>query len=112
MGEAGHEGKGSDAGTLRAAVKNVDLAKAAETSGIPVDTIKRIAHDFAGAKSALALAGGVATIGPQATDALIAVNLLNQAVGAVGKTMRFGAHSALVYTSPSPHIATFHQSLS
>jgi molybdopterin-containing oxidoreductase family iron-sulfur binding subunit len=98
--EAGHEGKGGDAGALRAAVKNVDLAKVAEASGIPVDTMKRIAHDFAGAKSGLALAGGVATIGPQATDALIAVNLLNQAVGAVGKTMRFGADSALGKASP------------
>src|SRR5215471_2427173 len=98
--ETGHEGKGGEVGALRAAVKNVDLAKVAETSGIPVDTIKRIAHDFAGAKSALALAGGVATIGPQATDALIAVNLLNQAVGAVGKTMRFAADSALGKASP------------
>src|SRR5262249_36441163 len=67
--EAGHEGKGGDAGALRAAVKNVDVAKVAETSGIPADTIKRIAHDFARAKSALALAGGVATTGLQASDA-------------------------------------------
>jgi hypothetical protein len=81
-------------------VKNVDLAKAAEVSGIPADTIKRIAHDFAGAKSGLALAGGAATTGPQATDALIAVNLLNQAVGAVGRTIRFGADSAIGKASP------------
>ena len=81
-------------------MKNVDLAKAAEVSGIPADTIKRIAHDFAGAKSGLALAGGAATTGPQATDALIAVNLLNQAVGAVGRTIRFGADSAIGKASP------------
>ena len=98
--EAGHEGKGADAGSLGAAVKNVDLAKAAEVSGIPADTIKRIAHAFAGAKSGLALAGGAATTGPQATDAFIAVNLLNQAVGAVGRTIRFGADAALGKASP------------
>jgi len=98
--EAGHEGKGADGASLRAAVNNVDLAKAAEVSGIPADTIKRIAHDFAGAKSGLALAGGAATTGPRATDALIAVNLLNQAVGAVGRTIRFGADSAIGKASP------------
>jgi len=38
--------------------------------------------------------------GPQATDTLIAVNLLNIAVGAVGKTVRFGANSALGKASP------------
>ena len=46
--EAGHAGKGADAGSLGAAVKNVDLAKAAEVSGVPADTITRIAHAFAG----------------------------------------------------------------
>src|SRR5262249_14167615 len=40
IGEGGHEGKGGDTGAVRAGVKNVDLAKAAEVSGIPADTIK------------------------------------------------------------------------
>ncbi|HEY4911783.1 MAG TPA: 4Fe-4S dicluster domain-containing protein, partial [Methylomirabilota bacterium] len=96
----GLQAKGADTGALRGAVKSVDLARAAEVSGIPAEAIKRIAHDFAGAKGALALGGGAATSGPQATDALIAVNLLNVAVGAVGKTVRFGADSALGKVSP------------
>jgi molybdopterin-containing oxidoreductase family iron-sulfur binding subunit len=98
--EAGHEGKGSDAGALRGAVKSVDVAKAAEASGIPADTIKRVAHELASAKSALALAGGAATTGPNAVDAFVAVNLLNQALGAIGKTVRFGADTALGKASP------------
>ena len=96
----GLQAKGTDTGALRAAVKSVELAKAAEGSGIPAETIKRVAHDFAGAKGALAVAGGAAATGSQATDALIAVNLLNAAVGAVGKTVRFGADSALGKASP------------
>src|SRR5260370_22600685 len=58
--EEGRHAKEADAGALRAAVKGVDVAKAAEISGVPVETIKRIAHDFAQAKSALAIAGGAA----------------------------------------------------
>jgi molybdopterin-containing oxidoreductase family iron-sulfur binding subunit len=96
----GLQAKGTDTGALRAAVKSIELAKAAEGSGIPAETIKRVAHDFAGAKGALAVAGGAAATGSQATDALIAVNLLNAAVGAVGKTVRFGADSALGKASP------------
>ena len=98
--DEGLHAKEADAGTLRAAVKSVDLAKAAEASGVSAESIKRVAHDFAGAKGALAVGGGMAAAGPQATDTLIAVNLLNIAVGAVGKTVRFGANSALGKASP------------
>ncbi|HEX9125037.1 MAG TPA: molybdopterin-dependent oxidoreductase [Methylomirabilota bacterium] len=98
--DEGLQAKEADAGTLRMAVKSVDLARAAETSGVSAESIKRVAHDFAGAKAALAVGGGMAAAGPQATDTLIAVNLLNIAVGAVGKTVRFGADSALGKASP------------
>ncbi len=98
--DEGLQAKEADAGTLRAAVKGVDLAKSAEASGVSAEAIKRVAHDFAGAKDALAVGGGMAAAGPQATDTLIAINLLNVAVGAVGKTVRFGADSALGKASP------------
>jgi anaerobic selenocysteine-containing dehydrogenase/Fe-S-cluster-containing dehydrogenase component len=93
--DEGIHAKSADVGGLRAAVKSVDLSAAAEASGVPIETIKRVAHDFAGAQGALALGGGMAATGSQATDALIAVNLLNVAVGALGKTIRFGSDSAL-----------------
>jgi anaerobic selenocysteine-containing dehydrogenase/Fe-S-cluster-containing dehydrogenase component len=98
--DEGLQAKEADAGTLRAAVKSVDLAKAAETSGVSAEAMKRVAHDFARAKGALAVGGGMAATGPQATDTLVAINLLNVAVGAVGKTIRFGADSALGKASP------------
>ena len=85
--EAGHEGKGADGASLRAAVNNVDLAKAAEVSGIPADTIKRIAHDFAGAKSGLALAGGRRPR-DRKPPTPSSPSTRNQAVGAVGRTIR------------------------
>jgi molybdopterin-containing oxidoreductase family iron-sulfur binding subunit len=104
--DEGLQAKEADAGTLRAAVKSVDLAKAALASGVSAESIKRVAHDFAGAKGALAVGGGMAAAGPQATDTLIAVNLLNIAVGAVGKTVRFGADSALGKASPYSAMVT------
>jgi len=98
--DEGLQAKGADAGALRSTVKSVDLAKTADASGVSAETIKRVAHDFARAKGALAVGGGMAAAGPQATETLVAVNLLNVAVGAVGNTVRFGADSALGKASP------------
>src|SRR5207237_9140995 len=58
--EEGRHAKEADAGALRAAVKGVDVAKAAEISGVPAETIKRIAHDFAQANGALAIRASAA----------------------------------------------------
>ena len=93
--DEGLQAKEADAGALRAAVREVDLAKAAAASGVSADAIKRVAHDFATAKGALAVGGGVAAGGSQATETLVAINLLNLAAGAIGKTVRFGADSPL-----------------
>jgi anaerobic selenocysteine-containing dehydrogenase/Fe-S-cluster-containing dehydrogenase component len=90
----------ADLGTLREAVKDVDLAQAAKSAGVPAEAIKRIAHDFAKSKGGLAIGGGAAATGSNATQSLVAVNLLNAAVGAVGKGIRFGSDSALSRVSP------------
>ena len=49
--DEGLQAKEADAGALRAAVKSVDVAKAAEASGVSAETIKRVAHDFAASGS-------------------------------------------------------------
>src|SRR6266478_3901338 len=64
-----------------------------------------------GTEGVLALGGGVAMTGPQATDTLIAVNLLNSAVGAVGKTIRFGADAALGKTGSYADMAKLTQAM-
>ncbi|MGH7557351.1 MAG: molybdopterin dinucleotide binding domain-containing protein [Gemmatimonadota bacterium] len=61
--------------------------RAAEATGVPAETIERLARLFRIRRS-LALPGGVATAHRQATAAAVAVNLLNQAGGAVGDTLR------------------------
>src|SRR5207244_1887291 len=58
---------------------------------------KGLAH----AKPGLAIGGGVAVTGSNATQTQVAINLLNAAAGNVGKTVRFGPDSA--YGKDTPH---------
>ncbi len=87
------------------AVRGVDLEAAARDSGVSIETIKAIAHGFGRAKPGLAIGGGVAMSGPNATQTQVAVNLLNAAAGNVGKTVRFGADSAVTKASAYQEIA-------
>src|SRR5438094_9588507 len=69
---------------------SIDVKKAAEESGVEVSEITHIAETLARAKPALVVGGGAAVTGSNAVAMLTAVNLLNAALGAVGKTVRFG----------------------
>jgi anaerobic selenocysteine-containing dehydrogenase/Fe-S-cluster-containing dehydrogenase component len=82
-------------------VAGVDLKQAADRSGVPVETIKHVAKVFGHAKPGLAVGGGVAVTGSNATETQVAINLLNAAAGNVGKTVRFGPDSA--YGKITPH---------
>jgi molybdopterin-containing oxidoreductase family iron-sulfur binding subunit len=109
--DEGLQAPGVDTKTLGAAVQGVDLQAAAATAGVAADAIKRIAHDLAASKAGLVLGGGAAVSGPNATQTLVAINLLNVAVGAVGKTLRFGADSALGKASSYGDMAALTQSM-
>ncbi len=89
-----------DLAALRAAVATVDVAAAAAASEVPAETIKRLAHDAAASKGAVAIGGGVGVAGANATDTQAAINLLNVALGAVGTRVRFGSDSAFGKASP------------
>src|SRR5256884_3322225 len=88
------------------AVARVDLKRAADQSGVPVETIKHVATVFAHAKPGLAVGGGVAVTRANATETQIAINLLNAAAGNVGKTVRFGADSAYGKVTPHADVAS------
>src|SRR2546427_4131246 len=87
------------------AVAGIDLKRAADTSGVGVETIKHVAKEFAHAKPGLAVGGGVAVTGSNATETQIAINLLNAAAGNVGKTVRFGPDSAYGKVTPHAEVA-------
>ncbi|HET8576193.1 MAG TPA: molybdopterin-dependent oxidoreductase [Methylomirabilota bacterium] len=107
----GLQAAGADVGALRGAVRSIDLAAAVSASGVPAETIKRIAHDFARSKGGLAIGGGMATAGSNATETLVAVNLLNVAVGAVGTRVRFGTEAALGKVSPYAEMVKLAQAM-
>ncbi len=85
---------GVDGRALGAAVQGVDVAAVASATGVPADAIKRVAHELAASKGGLAIGGGAAATGANATDTQVAVNLLNVAIGAVGGRVQLGADSA------------------
>ena len=98
--DEGLQAPGADLNTLRAAVRAADVEAAASASGVPAETIKHVARDLAKAKAGLVLGGGMAATSTTATEALVAVNLLNAAIGAVGTRVRFGSASPFSRVSP------------
>jgi len=88
------------------AVASVDVKRAADESGVGVETIKHLAKVFAHAKPGLAVGGGVSVSGTNATQTQVAINLLNAAAGNVGKTVRFGADSAYGKVTPYAEVAS------
>src|SRR5262245_2007184 len=91
---------GVDARSLAGAAQGGDVAAAASASGVPAETIKRVAHDLAASQGGLVVGGGAAVTGRDATDTLVAINLLNVAIGAVGKRVRLGGDSPFAKASP------------
>ena len=109
--DEGLQAPGADLTTLRAAARAADVDAAASASGIPADTIKHVARDLATSKAGLVLGGGMAAASSTATEALVAVNLLNVAIGAVGTRVRFGAASPFSRVSPYSDMVALTQAM-
>jgi molybdopterin-containing oxidoreductase family iron-sulfur binding subunit len=93
------------------AVADVDPKRIAEESGVALPTLQRVAKAFAGARPGLAVGGGVAVTGSQATQLQVAVNLLNAVTGNVGKTVRFGPDHAYGRVTPYAEVAKLVQAM-
>jgi anaerobic selenocysteine-containing dehydrogenase/Fe-S-cluster-containing dehydrogenase component len=83
------------AGLAKGPTGGVDLTKYAADAvaaqiGVPADVLKRLAREFASKGPALAVAGGIASQGPKATEAVVAANILTSVAGGVGTTIHFG----------------------
>jgi len=77
--------KGNDRDTWAAALENYQAADVAQQTGVPADTIKRLAEHFSAAPTALAIGGGAAANHTNGVDTLMAVNALNYLVGNIGR---------------------------
>src|SRR5437773_2817283 len=78
----------------------------AATIGIDQAMIVRLAREFASSGGGLAVAGGMATQGPNAAQIVAAVNVLNYAAGVVGTLVKFGADLAVGSTNTFVDLAT------
>src|SRR5438552_2515070 len=78
----------------------------AATIGIDQAMIVRLAREFASSGGGLAVAGGMATQGPNAAQIVAAVNVLNYAAGVVGTLVKFGADLAVGSTNTFADLAT------
>lgn len=67
----------------------------AEKTEVSPERIRQLARTLAQASSGLAIAGGIATSGRNATMTAVAVNLLNYVTGNLGKTVRCDAEAAI-----------------
>ncbi|HEV8617365.1 MAG TPA: molybdopterin-dependent oxidoreductase, partial [Methylomirabilota bacterium] len=93
------------------AVAQVDIKKVAEESGVAEETIRHIAKVFGRARPGLAVGGGAAVSGSNATQLQIAINMLNAAAGNIGKTVRFGPDWAYGKASPYADVAALVQAM-
>src|SRR5437899_2468267 len=85
----------ADASRLSSLLAGYAPRAVAATIGIDEDVIVRLAREFAIAGAGLAVAGGMATQGPNGAEIAAAVNILNYAAGAVGTLVKFGADLAI-----------------
>jgi anaerobic selenocysteine-containing dehydrogenase/Fe-S-cluster-containing dehydrogenase component len=85
----------ADAGKLRDLLASYAPERVAPAVGIEAKDIERLAHEFAGSKGGLAVAGGVAAQYPNGAEIAAAVSVLNYVAGQVGKTVKFGPNHAL-----------------
>jgi anaerobic selenocysteine-containing dehydrogenase len=76
---------GDDADLWRAALAEWSSGRVAGLTGVPEQTISRLAREFARAEPGLAIGGGAAANHTNGVDTLVAVNALNYLVGNIGR---------------------------
>src|SRR6266581_1185504 len=89
----------ADASRLSGLLAGYAPRAVAATIGIDEAVIVRLAREFASSGGGLAVAGGMATQGPNGAEIVAAVDVLNYAVGAVGTLVKFGADLAIGSTN-------------
>ncbi len=80
----------SDISRVRGLLDEHDPASVSEATGVPADTVERLAREFT-EHTSVAVAGGVGAQHDQGHATVAAVNILNYVAGNVGRTVRFGA---------------------
>lgn len=77
--------RADDIAAWRSALGGYSPRRVAEATGVPAETVTRLAREFGHAEPALAIGGSAAAAPTNGVDTLIAVNALNYLVGNLGK---------------------------
>jgi anaerobic selenocysteine-containing dehydrogenase/Fe-S-cluster-containing dehydrogenase component len=80
--------KPRDGARLQSAFAAYDTAEASARTGMSAEVIEKLAVEFASAESSVAIGGGAALSGPDATDLMTAIQMLNYVAGRIGSTVR------------------------
>jgi molybdopterin-containing oxidoreductase family iron-sulfur binding subunit len=95
-----------DASQVRGVLTALDVATAAQQTGVDEATIRRLAGEFAAGPS-IAVAGGIGAQHAGAHQTAAAVNILNYVAGNVGQTVIFGPNVAVGGGSTYQGLADF-----
>lgn len=77
-------------GGLRGLLSKYSPDQVSSVTGVPVQTITQIAKEFSTMQPSLAIGGGVSVTSTNATQTLVAINILNYVAGNIGETVDFG----------------------
>ncbi len=77
-------------GGLTGLLSKYSADKVSEITDVPKEAIVEIANDFSSMQPSLAIGGGVSVTGTNATQTLVAINILNYIAGNIGDTIDFG----------------------
>jgi molybdopterin-containing oxidoreductase family iron-sulfur binding subunit len=102
----------SEAGKLKGLLANYPPDKVSSITDVPEETIKRIAKEFVELGPSLAIGGGAATTSSNATQTLVAINILNYLTGNIGETVNFGESLTISQVSSFKEVASFVDSMS
>jgi anaerobic selenocysteine-containing dehydrogenase len=97
--------RGSDRDDWANALSRYPTERVARETGIPEDTIERVADSFAQTQPSLAIGGGAAGNHTNGVDILVAVNVLNHLVGNVGVAGGVVFNLPPAFDSPSRHVS-------
>lgn len=92
-------------------VQGYDPPAVANATDLPAERVQQLARAFVLRRPSLALGGGIAASGRNATATLVAINTLNAVAGNLGRTVRFGPNASIAEASPYADIQRLTQAM-
>ncbi|MEM7008062.1 MAG: molybdopterin-dependent oxidoreductase, partial [Thermodesulfobacteriota bacterium] len=98
-------------GGLSGLLSQYTLDKVSEITDVPQNVITQLADEFGTKGPSLAIGGGAAVTGTNATQTLVAINILNYVAGSIGDTIDFGDTLSISTASSFEDISSLAKSM-